>query len=172
MFKEFGFIEALPYLCIAIGAVLGRGAGALADAEKAGLLAGAPRAPKDRDPSITAAPVETATKVVDRRADAGEALLRKPVPPERIEVARSRDDDRGDFATSMLVAAATHSTLAGTLAGGSLTGALVGSALTDDEHSHNRSNDLCTTPEDRDSWSDQDNDSCSSSADSDPSDDD
>ncbi|WP_199039786.1 MULTISPECIES: hypothetical protein [unclassified Dyella] len=170
MFKEFGFIEALPYLCIAIGAVLGRGAGALADAEKAGLLAGAAPASKDGDPSITAAP-EAATTVVDRRADAGEALLRKPVPPQRIGMARSRDDNREDFATSMVVAAATHSAVAGTLAGGSLTGALVGSALTDDDR-QSRLNDQCTTAEDRDSWSDQDNDSCSSSADSDSSDDD
>lgn len=173
MFKEFGFIEALPYLCIALGAVLAKGAGALADADAAGVLPAGSEPARSGDRSA----VETREgdiRVMDHRAAAGEALLRKPVPPQRIEASRSRDGDGDDFTTSMVVAAATHSTLAGTLAGGSLAGAMVGEALTEERDHRDDPSDSREGADDRDSWGEgEDSGTCvDSGADSDGSTDD
>ncbi|WNL48521.1 hypothetical protein RKE25_22585 (plasmid) [Dyella sp. BiH032] len=160
MFKEFGFIEALPYLCIALGAVLAKGVGALADAKAAGVLPTGSEPAKNGNRSA----IETREgeiRVMDRRAAAGEALLRKPVPPQRIEASRSRDGDGDDFTTSLVVAAATHSTLAGALAGGSLAGAVVGEALAEERDHRDDPSDSCRGADDRDSWDERgDSDAC------------
>ena len=72
-----------------------------------------------------------------------------------------RDDD-GDFLTSMAVGAATDSTLAGYAAGGSLSGAMIGAALSSNDDSRCEPSNDSGDDSSNDSGDDSSSDSCGS----------
>ncbi len=74
------------------------------------------------------------------------------VPDGKSHFCRNLDANIGpdsDFLISLAVGAATDSVAAGFLAGGSLTGAIIGEALNDDDNDHNDDSDC--EPDDDDS---------------------